>query len=73
MQYGLKISAKHQSETKNNFENSNLKSIICLVNNQTFHNIPIKIRIFFNQNNIIFKYFADIRFGMFLVQIDRHK
>ena len=28
MQYGIKLSTKHPSETKNNFENSYLKSII---------------------------------------------
>ena len=72
MQYGIKFSAKHPSETNNNFD-SNLKSIICLVNNQTFYIMTIKIKIFCNQNNIILKYFASIRFGMFLVQIDRHK
>ena len=29
------------------------------------------MKIFRNQNNIGLKYFANIRFGMFLVQIDR--
>ena len=33
----------------------------------------MKIKIFRNQNNIDVKYFADIRFGMFSVQIDRQK
>ena len=28
MQYGIKLSTKHPSETNNNFENSDLKSII---------------------------------------------
>ena len=31
------------------------------------------MKIFRNQNNIDLEYFADIRFGMFLVQIDRQK
>ena len=71
MQYGIKLSTKHPSETNNNFENSYLKSIIFLVKNRTFYNIPIKIEIFCNQNSIGLKYFADIWFGMFLVQIYR--
>ena len=73
MQYGIKLSTKQPSETKNNFENSYLKSIIFSVKNRTFYNIPIKIEIFCNQNSIGLKYFADIRFGMFLVQIYRQK
>ena len=73
MQYGFKLSTKHPSETNNNFENSYLKSISVLVKNKTFYNIPIKIKIFCNKNNIGLKYFADIRFGMFLVRIDRQK
>ena len=59
MQYGIKLSTKHPSESNNNFENS--------------YFILIKIKIFRNQNNIGVKHFADIRFGMFLVQIDRQK
>ena len=71
MQYGIKLSTKHPSETNNNFENSNLKSIIFLVKNKTFYNyILTKLKIFCKQNNIILKYFADSRFGMFLVQFD---
>ena len=65
MQYGNKLSTKHPSETKNNFENSYLKSIIFLNKNETFYNIPIKIKIFHNQNHIGVKHFADIRFGIF--------
>ena len=46
MQYGIKLSTKHPSETNNNFENSlsffSLKS-------KTFYNIPMKIEIFYNQ------------------------
>ena len=72
-QYGIKRSTKHPSETNNNFENSYVKSTIFGVKNKTFYNIPIKVKIFCNQNDIGLKYFADIRFGMFLVQIDRHK
>ena len=64
MQYGIKLSTKHPYETINNFENCYLKSIIVLVKNKTFYNIPIKIKIFCYQNNIGIKYFADIRFGM---------
>ena len=73
MQYGIKLSTKQPSETKNNFENSYLKSIIFSVKNRTFYNIPIKIEIFCNQNSIGLKYFADIWFGMFHVQVYRQK
>ena len=73
MQYGFTLSAKHPSETKNNSENSYLNSISFLVKNKTFYNIPIKSKIFCNKNKIGLKYFADIRFGMFLVKIDRQK
>ena len=73
MQYGFKLSTKHPSGTKNNFENSYLKSISFLVNSNTFYYIPISFKIFCNKNNIGLKYFADIRFGMFLVKIDRQK
>ena len=69
--YGIKLSTKHPSETNNNFENSYLKSIIFLIKNKTFYNFPIGIKIFRYQNSIGVAYFADIRFSMFLVQIDR--
>ena len=36
-----------------------------------FYNIPVKIKIFRYQNNTGLKYFADSRFGMFVVQINR--
>ena len=68
MQYGIKLSTKQPSETKNNFENSYLKSIIFTVKNRTFYNIPIKTEIFCNQNSNGLKYFANILFGMFIVQ-----
>ena len=71
MPYGIKLSTKHPSETKNNFENSFLKSIIFKIKIKLFYNIPLKIEIFLNHNNIGVKCFADIRVGMFLVQIDR--
>ena len=73
VQYGIKLSTKHPSETKNNFQNSYLKSIFFFDKNITFYNIPIKIEIFCNQNSICLKYFADIWFGMFLIQIYRQK
>ena len=73
MQYGIKLSTKQPSVTKNNFENSYLKSIIFSVKNRTFYNIPIEIEIFCNQNSIGLKYFADIWFGMFYVQVYRQK
>ena len=75
MQYGFKLNTKHSSETNNNFKNSYLKSISFLVKNKTFYNIPIKIKIILccHKNNNGFKYFADIRFGMFFVKIDRQK
>ena len=68
MQHGIKLSRKHPSTTNNNFGNSYLKSIIILDKNSTFfYNIPLKIKILRNQNNIGVKYLADIKFGMFLV------
>ena len=73
MQYGFKLSTKHPPETNSHLKNSYLKSISILVKNKTFFNIPIKIKIFCNKNNIGLKYFADIRFGIFLVKIDRQK
>ena len=73
MQYGIKLSTKQPSETKTNFENSYLKSIIFSVKNRTFYNIPIKIDIFCNQNSLGLKFFADIWFGMFYVQVYRQK
>ena len=73
MQYGFKLSTKHPPETNNLLKNSYLKSISILVKNKTFFDIPIKIKIFYNKNNTGLKYFADIRFGMFLVKIDRQK
>ena len=89
MQYGIKLSIKHPSETKNNFENSYLKSIIFLVKNRTFYNITNKIEIFCILGQVWYlivsipdlcnltyfglQYFADSWFGMFLVQIYRQK
>ena len=67
MQYGIKLSTKHPSETKNNFENSYLESVIISVKCITFNNIPIKIGIFCNHNSIGLNYFAKTWFGMFLV------
>ena len=59
MQYGIKLSTKHSSETNNNFKNLYLKSIT-FNKNFIFYNIPIKNKIFPNQNNIGLKYFSDI-------------
>ena len=73
MQYGIKLSTKHPFETNNNFENFYLKINHFLNKNETFYNISIKSKIFRVQNNIGVKYFANIRFGMFLVQINRQK
>ena len=73
MQYGFKLSTKHPPETINHLKNSYLKSISILVKYNTFYNIPIKIKIFCNKNNIGLKYFADIRLGMIIVKIDRQK
>ena len=67
------MSTTHPSETNNNYGNSYLKSIIFFIKNYTFYNIPIKIKIFRIQDNNGVIYFADIRFGMFLVQIHRQK
>ena len=72
MQYGITLSTKHTSETNNNFDFFfYLNSITFSVKIDLFYNIQIKIEIFCNQNNIGLKYFADIWFGMTLVQIDR--
>ena len=74
MQYGIKLSTKHPSETNNNFENSHLKNNHFFdKKNKTFYNIPIKTEIFYNQNKICPKYFANIRSSMVLVQLDRQK
>ena len=73
MKYWIKLSAKHRSEVNNNFENSCFKSITFLVKHITFYNIPIKIQIFRHQNNNSLKYCANIRFSMFIVQLDRQK
>ena len=69
MRYWIKLSIKHPSETSNYFENSYIKLIIF----RYFYNIPMKIKIFCNQNNFGLKFFGDIRFSMFLVQLDRQK
>ena len=58
VQYGIKLTTKHPSETNNSFEILYLKSIIFGKKIIIFYNIPIKI--FCCQNNI----------GMFLDQID---
>ena len=73
MQYGIQLSTTLPSKTKNNYENSYLKSIIFFCKNITFYNIPIKIEIFYNPNSIGLKYFADIWFDMFFVKIYRQK
>ena len=73
MHYGFKLSTKHPPETNNHLKNSYLKSISILAKNETFYNIPIKIKIFCIKNNIGLKYFADIKLVMFLVKIDRQK
>ena len=73
MNYVIKLSTKHPSETNINFETLLSKINHFLVKSKTFYNIPIKIKTFCNQNYIGIKYFADIRFGMFLVQIDGQK
>ena len=73
MQYGIRLSTKHPSETNNTIKNSYLKSVILLVKSITFYNIPMTTEIFCIQNSIGLKYFAEIWFGMFLVQIDRQK
>ena len=71
MQYGTKLSAKHPSETNNNFKKFLFKISHILVKSITFYNIQFKIEIFCIQNSIGLKYFAKIWYGMFLIQIDR--
>ena len=73
MQYGFKLSTKHPFETNYNFLKFLFKINQLFGKNKTVNNIPIKIKIFCNKNNIGLKYFADIRFSMFLVKIDRQK
>ena len=73
IQYGFKLSTKHPPEINNHLKNSYLKSISILVKNDLFYNIPIKIKIFCNKNDIGLKYFADIRLVMFFVKNDRQK
>ena len=73
MHYGFKLSTKHPPETNNHLKNSYLKSIRILAKNETFYNIPIKIKIFCIENNIGLKYFADIKLVIILVKIDRQK
>ena len=46
MQYGIKVSSKHPSETKNNFENSYLKSIIFSVKIELFTIFQLRLRYF---------------------------
>ena len=73
MQYGIKLSTEHPSETNNKIEKSYLESVIFSVKSITFYNIPIKIEIFCNQKSIGLKYVAEIWFVMFLVKIDKQK
>ena len=73
MQYGIKLSKKHPSETNINFVNSYLKSVVFFGKKYNIYNIPNKIEIFCIKNSIGLKYFAEIWFGMFLVKIDRQK
>ena len=51
MHCGIKLSTKHPSETNNNFEKSDLKSIIVLLKNKSFYKVLIKIKVFCYQNN----------------------
>ena len=46
MQYGIKLSTKHRSETNNNFENSYLKSIIFQLKINDFTIFQLKLRYF---------------------------
>ena len=46
MQYGIKLSTKHQSETNINFKNCYLKINHSFGKNKTFCIIPFKIKIF---------------------------
>ena len=46
MQYGIKLSTKQPSETKNNFENSYLKSIIFSVKIELFTIFQLRLRYF---------------------------
>ena len=73
MQYGNKLSTEHQSETNINFKKIVFKITHFLNKNKRFYNIPVKIKILRYQNNTGLKYFADIRFGMFVVEINRQE
>ena len=60
-QYGFKLSTKYPSVITSLI--FNLKSIFFFEKkNNTFYYIPIKIKIFCDQNYTAFKYFDDIRF-----------
>ena len=69
MQYGITLSTEHRSETNINFKKIVFKITHFLNKNKRVYNIPVKIKIFRYQNNTGLKYFADIRFGMFVVHI----
>ena len=73
MQYGFKLSTKHPSETNHNFEKILFKINQYFGKKCKFYIIPIKIKIFCDKNTIGLKYFADVSFGMFLVNTDRQK
>ena len=73
MQYGIELSTEHRSETNVNFKKILFKITHFLNKNLRFYNIPVKIKIFRYQNNTDLKYFADIRLGMFVVQINTQK
>ena len=65
MQYGFKLSTKHPSETNNNFEKILFKINQYFDKKYFFGNIPIKIKIFCNKNNIGLNYSVNIRFPCF--------
>ena len=71
LQHGFKLSTKHPPETNNHLESSYLKSISILVKIKLFTIFQLRLRYFVIKNKIGLKYFADIRFGMFLVKLNR--
>ena len=73
IQYGIILSTMHPSEPNNKFDNSYLKSIIFKIKIKLLTIFQLRLRYFVIKKNIGVTYFADIRFGIVLVQIDRQK
>ena len=73
VQYGIKLSTKHPSEINNNLKLSYLKSILLKIKLDFFTIFQLRLRYFVMKKNVGPNYFANIRFVMFLAQLDRQK